>query len=245
MMPLARFALLLLATATALVAPASRVRAPVRSTTIDVEPLAPSTEDAAAARCAEAKEALLAAVRGTDRGFDRVGGDAVRAAIKALEAARAAGPSGALDGEWTLAWTDAPDILSLRSPLATLGRIGQEIDAGAGTIVNVIEWSPPAFASRLPGLGSTLDDVVQQRVVTAFVQNGDAVELKLKGAGARPKRLFGRDAGGGPLDVVGPLSLPFGNFDVLFNDGDLRVVRTNSGYVSVNVRRMPDGGGGD
>lgn len=244
MMPLFRFALLLLATATALVAPASRVRAPVRSTTIDVEPLAPSAEDAAAARCAEAKEALLAAVRGTDRGFDRGGGDAVRAAIKALEAARA-GPSGALDGEWTLAWTDAPDILSLRSPLATLGRIGQEIDAGAGTIVNVIEWSPPAFAARLPGLARTLDDVVQQRVVTAFVQDGDAVELTLKGAGARPKRLFGRDAGGGPLDVVGPLSLPFGSFDVLFNDGDLRVVRTNSGFVSVNVRRMPGGGGGD
>ena len=33
-----------------------------------------------------------------------------------------------------------------------------------------------------------------------------------------------------------PFKVPFGNFDVLYNDGDIRVVRTIQGYYGVNRR---------
>ena len=34
----------------------------------------------------------------------------------------------------------------------------------------------------------------------------------------------------------GSFKVPFGNFDVLYNDGDIRVVRTIQGYYGVNRR---------
>ena len=43
-----------------------------------------------------------------------------------------------------------------------------------------------------------------------------------------------------PLKLQGPLAVPFGQFEVLYNDGSLRVVRTQQGYYSVNRRLGPD-----
>jgi hypothetical protein len=43
-----------------------------------------------------------------------------------------------------------------------------------------------------------------------------------------------------PLRLQGPLELPFGSFEVLYNDGDLRIVKTQQGYWGVNRRLGPD-----
>ena len=189
---------------------------------------------------AEAKDALLQAIAGTDRGFkkDKSAAASVRNAIHALsDAAKDLAPV-PLDGDWTLLWTDAPDITGLGSSLPfapTLGRIGQEISAADGTVVNVIEWRP---ASLLSTLRSELaEDAVEQRVVTGFTEAtpGD-VKLVLKGAGLRPRRVLNRDLELGPYDTTGLFSLPFGEFKVLYNDGSLRVVKTGQNFYSVNER---------
>ena len=188
----------------------------------------------------EAKDALLQAIAGTDRGFkkDKSMAASVRNAIHALsDAAKDLTPV-PLDGDWTLLWTDAPDITGLGSSLPfapTLGRIGQEISAADGTVVNVIEWRP---ASLLTTLRSELsEDSVEQRVVTGFTEAtpGD-VKLVLKGAGLRPRRVLNRDLELGPYDTTGLFSLPFGEFKVLYNDGALRVVKTGQNFYSVNER---------
>ena len=162
----------------------------------------------------------------------------VRNAIHALsDAAKDLTPV-PLDGDWTLLWTDAPDITGLGSslPLApTLGRIGQEISAADGTVVNVIEWRPASFLTTLRS--ELAEDSVEQRVVTGFTEAtpGD-VKLVLKGAGLRPRRVLNRDLELGPYDTTGLFSLPFGEFKVLYNDGSLRVVKTGQNFYSVNER---------
>jgi len=192
--------------------------------------------DAASAVIDAAKTALIDAIAGTDRGFkrDRAQTDRVKQCVSAL-AAVAPPPAPLETADWTLLWTDAPDITSLSGgPLGpTLGRIGQEISTAEGTIVNVIEWAP---ASWLPG--DFGDDRVDQRVVTTFVEDPPGrVKLSIKGAGVRPRRVLGRDLPGTPFDFSGLLTLPFGEFDVLYNDGDLRVVKTGQNYYSVNARK--------
>ena len=215
----------------------------LRATPDDATPAeAPPTEpiDDTPDAVAEAKDALLQAIAGTDRGFkkDKSMAASVRNAIHALsDAAKDLTPV-PLDGDWTLLWTDAPDITGLGSSLPfapTLGRIGQEISAADGTVVNVIEWRP---ASLLTTLRSELsEDSVEQRVVTGFTEAtpGD-VKLVLKGAGLRPRRVLNRDLELGPYDTTGLFSLPFGEFKVLYNDGALRVVKTGQNFYSVNER---------
>ncbi len=54
-----------------------------------------------------------------------------------------------LKGKWTLIFTDAPDITSLKNPLnplADLARIGQECDPP--TITNVIEGKAPVWVNN-------------------------------------------------------------------------------------------------
>ena len=215
-------------------APAARA---LRATPDDATPTEP---DDAPDAVAEAKDALLQAIAGTDRGFkkDKSMAASVRNAIHALsDAAKDVTPV-PLDGDWMLLWTDAPDITGLGSSLPfapTLGRIGQEISAADGTVVNVIEWRP---ASLLTTLRSELsEDSVEQRVVTGFTEAtpGD-VKLVLKGAGLRPRRVLNRDLELGPYDTTGLFSLPFGEFKVLYNDGSLRVVKTGQNFYSVNER---------
>ena len=137
-------------------APSVRARA-LRATPDDATPAeAPPTEpiDDAPDAVAEAKDALLQAIAGTDRGFkkDKSMAASVRNAIHALsDAAKDLAPV-PLDGDWTLLWTDAPDITGLGSSLPfapTLGRIGQEISAADGMVVNVIEWRPASLLTTL------------------------------------------------------------------------------------------------
>lgn len=178
---------------------------------------------------AAAKAELVGAVAVTDRGFSasKSQQDLVRRRIEAV-VAYPSNTSRSIEGEWTLAWTDAPDITGLRGgPLGVVGRIGQEIDAES--IVNVIEYEP------MPWVPTSI--AFQQRVILAYSKAGDEVTLDLKGIGGKLKDSPFSQIGNNPFDVVGWTTLPFGKFRVLFNDGDLRVVRTGQGYYSVNLRR--------
>ena len=196
-------------------------------------PRAQAAQRAAPPGVAAAKARLLRAIAPTRRGFKREGREEVVAAIEQIAGlgVRDAG----IQGNWTLAWTDAPDILGLDSPapLARLGRVGQEITADS--IVNVIEWVPNDLARTF--LGADGNDSVEQRVILAYTKTGDAVDCRLKGVGLRPRQVLAKKVRKRPLDLVGPADLPFGAFDVLFNDGDLRVVKTRQGYFAVNVKR--------
>ncbi|OLP79066.1 Pentatricopeptide repeat-containing protein [Symbiodinium microadriaticum] len=96
-------------------------------------------------------------------------------------------------GNWTLIYTDAPDIIGIpTSPFSTLGRIGQEIDANSGTIANVIEYRPSSFAVGIKD--SVLEDAFVQRVFTDYkVASPTTVELNIRGLGLAPQRIFGVD----------------------------------------------------
>eukprot|EP00439_Symbiodinium_sp_Y106_P023694 s5439_g2.t3 len=98
-----------------------------------------------------------------------------------------------LCGNWTLIYTDAPDIIGIpTSPFSTLGRIGQEIDASSGTIANVIEYRPSALAVGIKE--SVLEDAFVQRVFTDYkVASPTTVELNIRGLGLAPQRIFGVD----------------------------------------------------
>lgn len=99
----------------------------------------PARPDLAAV--ALAKQELLLTLAVTDRGFSSSASrlSAVRQAINRLidVACSANRTIMDIDGNWTLAWTDAPDILTLSGgPLAIVGRIGQEISTETQTITN-------------------------------------------------------------------------------------------------------------
>ena len=167
----------------------------------------------------------------------------------------AAAPS--LAGKWTLIYTDAPDITSLDAPLSIqkLGRIGQECTPPL--IKNVIEWKRPDWASALP-LSGNGDSVILQKVVTegsSTPSNKSTVNLKIVGlevTGAKndqssiesnqgvtnaiyngPASFFEDN----PIKLQGPLKGPFGKFDIMYLDEDMRITKTNQGYFAVNVRQ--------
>jgi retinol dehydrogenase-14 len=145
---------------------------------------------------------------------------------------------GGLDGRWRLIFSDAPDITSLGAgPLQEVDFIGQEYDEAKGSCENIIRYRPPdAFGSLLS------EDRLEQRVLLSYGKKPSAqyprrVELKVKGVKVIPERVFGglvKDlpALGGP----GLLAVPFGAFDVLYNDGHMRIVKTSTGQYSVNVK---------
>mmetsp|Transcript_15525 Transcript_15525/g.22135 ORF Transcript_15525/g.22135 Transcript_15525/m.22135 type:complete len:85 (+) Transcript_15525:98-352(+) len=43
-----------------------------------------------------------------------------------------------------------------------------------------------------------------------------------------------------PLELRGPLKLPFGQFEILFLDRDMRIIKTGQGYLAVNIREEDD-----
>ena len=79
-----------------------------------------------------------------------------------------------LRGQWTLIYTDAPDITGLGqpSPFVELGRIGQD-NTEPPLICNVIEWLSPSWATNIPFLvGQSKDSA---RVIQKVVTTGSAV----------------------------------------------------------------------
>lgn len=163
-----------------------------------------------------------------------------------------------LAGKWTLVYTDAPDITGLdtsRVPFSTaqLGRIGQECTPPF--IKNVIEWKRPEWARNLPFSGSD-ESRVLQKVVTSASASPDRpriVNLKVAGLEVEAAKssensttdVTSRIQKDGlvagllsinPIDLKGPLNPPFGQFEVLYLDDELRIIKTYQNYFAVNQR---------
>ena len=118
------------------------------------------------------KAELMEQLSPIDRGFKASGPQrrSVNELLKKL--ARCESPPGmSIDGDWELAYTDAPDILTLNGgPLATLKRIGQQIDEGEKTIANVLEYTPASWLTSLAS--DTASDSLQQRVLLTYEVDG-------------------------------------------------------------------------
>lgn len=105
---------------------------------------------------------------------------------------------------------------------------------------------PAPIAVRGLAGGVTSGDKLQQRVLLSYSTDGpddSRVSLKIGGLAFRPQQVLGVSLQSAPpLTLRGVLEVPFGNFEVLYNDGSVRVVRTQQGFYGVN-RRMEDGDG--
>lgn len=164
-----------------------------------------------------------------------------------------------ITGKWTLVFTDAPDITSLQqNPLAELGRIGQE--CRPPYINNVIEWKQPSWSYSVPFLGGkepNSNTRIIQKVLTKASASPDKptiVNLELAGfevmspedddtntSGNFQNTLQKKGLVAGlatiyPLSLQGPFTAPFGQFELLYLDNDLRVIRTQQGYYAANIR---------
>jgi len=211
-------------------------------------------------RAMELKRELIALSESTNRGFraSRVDRNQAKktiselaklnpspepAAAYYLPTSKSSGSSAkGLAGKWTLVYTDAPDITSLDAtgPLSTakLGRVGQQCDPPR--IANVIEWTKPDWASDLPFSGSENSRVLQKVVCegSASPSNPSTVDLKilgleLEGEGdSGPASILGNN----PVKLQGPLSAPFGKFDILYLDETMRITKTYQGFYAVNLR---------
>jgi hypothetical protein len=171
-----------------------------------------------------------------------------------------------ISGKWELMYTDAPDITSLdsRNPFSTakLGKIGQQCDPPY--IKNIIEWKRPDWAENLPFSGSSESRILQKVVVTAVANPSKPTFVELKVAGIEVMAGDNNDnddndssssssmiglvesiqkkgipvgiLSQNPIDLKGNLNPPFGRFEILYLDNELRIIRTNQNFIAVNRR---------
>jgi len=145
-----------------------------------------------------------------------------------------------LQGKWNLVYTDAPDITSLDTswnPVATakLGRIGQE--CSPPFIKNVIEWKKPDWADQvpLPFAGNKESRILQKICTKATASPDKPMIVNLEVVGLDLVAPPGVTAAGlqedikqeglpvgllrnNPLELRGPLTAPFGQFEILYLD---------------------------
>lgn len=164
---------------------------------------------------------------------------------------------------------DITGLDTSRNPLSTseLGRIGQE--CSPPYIKNVIEWKRPEWARSLPFSGSDETRILQKVVTSASASPEKPRIVNLKVAGLELEAGSSTNGGGGdddssspatsdlssriekdgliagllsanPVDLKGPLNPPFGQFEVLYLDDELRIIKTYQNYLAVN-RRIPKG----
>jgi PAP_fibrillin len=153
----------------------------------------------------------------------------------------------------------APNVLS------ELGRIGQECDPPFIKNViewKRPSWSTDLLSSLLPSVGgSALPKRILQKVITkARASPDEPLRVQLDVAGLQvsfddeatrsskerswnegattmqARGLLGSYLPNSIIDVQGPLSLPFGEFRVLYLDDAFRAIRTFQGFVAVNAR---------
>jgi len=202
-------------------------------------------EDSAAAERRRLRTELDEALRGLERGFSASAEQrkAVEGVVSKLAAVSpVAAPARMLlkeDSAWTLLYSDAPDIVGNGNALPIAprsGRIGQRFDAREATVTNIVEAIPPqAVADSLSQVAS---DSVEQRVVLRVEAKSDVtVSLSLLGLSVQPGKVLGVDVAWlPPLALQLPAPAPFGEFQILYYDGELRVVRTGQGYLGINSR---------
>ncbi|KAL3908028.1 MAG: hypothetical protein SGILL_008641, partial [Bacillariaceae sp.] len=161
---------------------------------------------------------------------------------------------------------DITGLDTSKNPLATakLGRTGQ--DCNPPYIKNLIEWKRPDFAKTLnsPLSGSDDSRVLQKVVTSASASPSKPLLVDLKVAGLEVES-GGRESSAAtttpaangisdiaervqqqgivagvlsvlPVDLKGPLNPPFGQFEILYVDQDMRAIRTYQNYLAVNRR---------
>lgn len=162
--------------------------------------------------------------------------------------------------------TMAAGIPSFLPQNAKLGRIGQECIPEESLIKNVIEWKRPDWIQGiLNQVGTEYSDGDESRVLqkvcceaTASPNQPTIVELKLAGfeligdvdddgslpsngiisslqdyAVHGPAAWFRKN----PLNLNGPLKAPFGQFELMYLDHDMRIIKTGQGFFAVNIRQ--------
>ncbi len=149
-----------------------------------------------------------------------------------------------LRGKWDLLYTDAPDILSLQTssflptnPLAPqLGRIGQDC-TNPPIIENVIEWKKPSTTTNLlPSFLSSLPERILQKVSCrgSYDKNNSKLDnqVNLSILGARLE-MPSNSSSSSPTPLI---TLPFGSFQILYIDSEIRITKTSQNYYAINRR---------
>lgn len=205
-----------------------------------------STIGSQSTEIATIKQQLLTTLAPLNRGFNCKSSDRlkVKRLVRELnelnptaEPTAAFRPGGSLDGKWRLIYSDAPDIITLDSgPLADVGFIGQEISTERQTITNIIQYSAPTTLG-LP------DDLTEQKVVlSGKISSSERISLNLCGLLVTPTKVFGQEVpgwlrfGGVFGDDLSLLRPYFGHFDIWYLDDEIRIIRTNSGYIAINQK---------
>lgn len=161
---------------------------------------------------------------------------------------------------------DITGLDTSRNPFATakLGRIGQE--CYPPYIRNVIEWLRPDWASNVPFSGTESSRIFQKVVTSASASPSKPLMVDLKVAGLEfisdnsgitspsppslssnngiqdfVQRVQDQGLPSGllslrPIDWKSPLNPPFGQFEILYVDEDIRVIRTGQNYLAANQR---------
>lgn len=122
--------------------------------------------------------------------------------------------------------------------------VGQHIDPLTAMIENVIEYGPTKWNPLVSFFGAETDRV-QQRVLLSYKRSGKQYSLLFKGTAIRLQRVLGVNLRSQqPLTLMPPLELPFGSFELLYIDNELRIVKTQQGFYALN-QKMQSGQGWD
>ena len=168
-----------------------------------------------------------------------------------------------LRGKWDLLYTDAPDILSLQTsssssvlpflpsindmnPLAPqLGRIGQDC-TNPPFIENIIEWKKPTSTSN-NNIFAVPSSLFPERILQKVSCRGtytnnknnklDNNQVNLSILGARFEIPSSSSSSSSPPTPPTPLiTLPFGSFQILYIDSEIRITKTSQNYYAINRR---------
>jgi len=165
------------------------------------------------------------------------------AALSKLLGPSRRGQKMALDGDWELMYTDSPEIIDLAKsgPFRKVSRIGQSIDATAGTIASVIEYVPRRWIpGRQDGQQLLKRGILDYsgpdsgRVVTQALKRLETIRKKtpVEVIRTKPIRLSPK--------LKGSWSVP--GFEAVYNDGNLRIALTEQGYWAIYKRLAQETG---
>ncbi|KAJ8605851.1 hypothetical protein CTAYLR_000529 [Chrysophaeum taylorii] len=176
---------------------------------------------------ATVKRKVLGLCAGCDRGFGASGADRanVEDAIEELCGLRDPEPLEALRKRWRLVYTSAPDVSTLAgNPLVQLGGIYQDATEWP-RIVNVIDASPRWLSLAPPALGSAVEIIGRQKVITTATPKTETrVALTFERVEVAPLRFFGAQVP--DIFTLGvPLPPASGEFDVRYLDDDFLVIQ--------------------
>lgn len=119
----------------------------------------------------------------------------------------------------------------------------------------MIEWQRPDWASSLPFSGGESSRVLQKVCLEGSATKENPKTVNLKAVGLELSGMNGSDGvdadssglssffngpaallESNPVKLQGPLTAPFGKFEILYLDDDMRITKTYQGYFAVNIR---------